>query len=269
MPNWVTAKLTVNGDNSEKIIKSLLTKNEDKELNFDFNKIKPMPKELQITSGTTTDRAVELYLTSINPDIDYVGEHKVTRQVLQNITNLTNSLKNFTKFRNDLPKDEIEKLLQKFENDGLSTEKQIIEYGRKAVNNVMKHNAMDWYDWSINNWGTKWNACQTVYDENTPSEICFETAWSDVRGLICELSKKYPENIFNYDYSEEQIGINTGTASFQNGKIIKDIEYLDQSKEAYELAFELWGQDLKEDFKFNEKKNTYEYIDDQNDGEMD
>ncbi len=263
MPNWVTAKLTISGENSEKVLKQFLTEDEDGELRFDFNKILPMPKELEIISGTTTDRAVELYLTSINPDIKYFGEHKVEKTVLQNITNLANSSKSFTKYRNDLAKDEIKKLKPLFIGDGLLSDKQIIEYGRKAVDNVMKHNAMDWYDWSVKNWNTKWNACHTIFDEKTPNMICFDTAWSDVRGLIQKLSKKFPTNTFEYSYSEEQVGLYTGVAEYKNGKMLQDIEYADQSKEAYELAFDLWGEDLKEDFKFDEKANTYKYVDDE------
>ena len=33
----------------------------------------------------------------------------------------------------------------------------------------------NWYDWSNENWGTKWNSCDTTFEEDTFS---FWTAWS-------------------------------------------------------------------------------------------
>jgi len=60
-----------------------------------------------------------------------------------------------------------------------------------------------------------------------------------------------------YDYAEERIGFYTGQATFQCGENINNIENEDYSKEAYELAFELWGQGFKEEYKFDKKLNTY------------
>ena len=46
-------------------------------------------------------------------------------------------------------------------------------------------------------------------------------------------------------------------------KVIEEIEYEDQSKEAFELAAELWCFDLEEEgYKFDESLNTYVYVDD-------
>ena len=52
----------------------------EERVNFDFNKIIPMPKELEIISGSLTDRAIEVYLTSINPQVEYYGEQKVSQE---------------------------------------------------------------------------------------------------------------------------------------------------------------------------------------------
>lgn len=47
----------------------------------------------------------------------------------------------------------------------------------------------------------------------------------------------------------------------------------DYTKEAYEIAFDLWGDGTKECFRFNEETNSYEFIDedeseDNDDAEM-
>ena len=107
--------------------------------------------------------------------------------------------------------------------------------------------------------GTKWNACHTVYDEQIPNEVYFDTAWSNVAELMELLSKKYPENEFNYIFAEEWVGTQTGNLGFKNGELIYGAYYQDGSKEAYEQSFNLLGRDLSESFVFDEKKNTYIY----------
>ena len=51
-----------------------------------------------------------------------------------------------------------------------------------------------WYDWSVENWGTKWDAGDTYEDDE--GYICFDTAWSTPHELMATLSEKYPELIF-------------------------------------------------------------------------
>lgn len=44
----------------------------------------------------------------------------------------------------------------------------------------MPNNVSDWYNWCIENWGTKWDACNMSWsqiDDNTV-EFSFETAWA-------------------------------------------------------------------------------------------
>ena len=56
---------------------------------------------------------------------------------------------------------------------------------------IAKTGFADWYDWSIANWGTKWNA----YDHQrlTDSAIYFETAWSAPTPVLEAMAAKFPE----------------------------------------------------------------------------
>jgi len=45
-----------------------------------------------------------------------------------------------------------------------------------------------------------------------------------------------------------------------------DERYPEYSKEAYEMYFDLWGEDDR--FVFDEKTNNYKYIEDEDDEEM-
>ena len=59
-----------------------------------------------------------------------------------------------------------------------------------------KYGENNWYDWSIANWGTKWNSYG--YDDHAPQEfdgstITFQTAWSFAHPIIAALAGKYPD----------------------------------------------------------------------------
>jgi hypothetical protein len=78
----------------------------------------------------------------------------------------------------------------------------------RAIKNNWKYGAPDWYEWAIENWGTKWNAYSIeVRSEDT---IKFETAWSHPTKVIHALSKKFPDVEFELQYADEDIGANLG-----------------------------------------------------------
>ena len=72
----------------------------------------------------------------------------------------------------------------------------------------MGRNPFNWYDWSIANWGTKWNAYDIrVQDEwdggdNCEMEIHFDTAWSAPFPIINALRDIEGVNVWGH-YVEE------------------------------------------------------------------
>jgi hypothetical protein len=96
----------------------------------------------------------------------------------------------------------------------------------------------NWYDWSVENWGTKWDVSETHEDEN--GYICFDTAWSTPVELICFLSEKYTNLSFEVKFADEDIGNNCGTYTFNNGI---EIDYKSYDTEG---ACEIWGYDYEE-----------------------
>ncbi len=257
MPNWVTNKLTIEGPKSAEVMKSLLTKNEEDEYQFDFNKITPMPEELNIISGSLTEKAIEIYLSTINPDMQD-GKNENSECFIKQ-KDLANKSKFFREYRDDLTKNEIEEIVENFSNEEtLNSFDALFNYGKKAILNLEKYGAKDWYSWSIEHWGTKWNACHNIYDiENSPSEIMFDTAWSNVADLIAKLSTMHPENQFQIEFAEEWVGNQCGNLTFKNGEQINGEFFENGSKQAFEQAFKLWGEDLAELYVFDEKKQNY------------
>jgi hypothetical protein len=115
-----------------------------------------------------------------------------------------------------------------------------------------------WYDWNIENWGTKWNAYD--FDYETPKNILvWRTAWSDVRGLIKKLSLKFANIEFLYDWADEDIGHNCGRTIIKNGEaFVNDLEQ--GSRQAYEMSFDLMPE-YREHYRIVD--GEYEQIDDE------
>lgn len=62
-------------------------------------------------------------------------------------------------------------------------------------------NWFNWYRWSYDNWGTKWNS----YDNQKYSnyEFLFYSAWCTPLPVLIELSKMFPNITFNFDIDGE------------------------------------------------------------------
>ena len=97
-----------------------------------------------------------------------------------------------------------------------------------------------WYDWCIENWGTKWDVNETY--EDGEGNICFDTAWSTPHEIICELSIRYPELIFEVTFADEDLGSNCGIYKFQNADEIEFTSY------GIEEACDIWGYDIEDMF---------------------
>lgn len=103
--------------------------------------------------------------------------------------------------------------------------------------NIRKHGHPTWYEWKIENWGTKWGAYQQ--EEVEPNILKFETAWSCPVKILEALAAKFPEVDFVVEYADEDIGSNCGTLTFQNGELAK-AEH-PHGQEAVQFAYRVNG----------------------------
>lgn len=113
-----------------------------------------------------------------------------------------------------------------------------------AADNIDKYGHATWYKWAIANWGTKWNAYDTV---ELNDGVQFDTAWSTPYPIILELSNQYPDATFELTFADEDIGNNCGRYTLKNKE---DVEYYfppSGSDEAYELAIDIKGIELIKD----------------------
>ena len=108
--------------------------------------------------------------------------------------------------------------------------------------NIEMYGHKNWYDWSIGNWGTKWNAYN--HSEIGTDTICFQTAWSHPYEIIEALCFKFPEVKFSIEYADEDTGYNVGAYIQQGADVLEENTPEGGSKEAYRMAIRINGVTL-------------------------
>jgi hypothetical protein len=79
------------------------------------------------------------------------------------------------------------------------------------------HGRNNWYHWSIDNWGTKWNSYDFI--QLSAKIFSFQTAWAFPFPVIQKLSTMYPDVKMHIMYADEDIGSNYGKFYIQNGLV--------------------------------------------------
>lgn len=202
MPNHVTNRMRVTGDESEvsrfvdRAIRVEKRKNGDEEIILDFNRFIPMPEELaNTTSGSVQTLGLALHgydkSSIFDPEegLVEIGKDRTLGRMLtypwvvkDGITNIKDLEE---RLREDCP-----------EADAA---------GRKAIRLYEAYGFIDWYDWSLYHWGTKWNA----YDyfearrDHGEFECLFNTAWSEPRKVFAAMCIRFPKLSFVFTWFDE------------------------------------------------------------------
>ena len=250
MPNYVKNKVTC--ANMDELKKLLLNKDE----NVDFNIVLPRPKDLDITSGSNSYDMPSRYFHTEEAERKLVKQRRIIGNVLEMLYDDTMTQAEFVeKVLED--KNLVKKIrtfkgwyLRKSKTIRYAMKKKELEEALgdyiKGFFNIKRYKARDWYDWSIENWGTKWNAGDTIVDNET---IEFETAWSTPVPVFVELSKRLKDITITVDYADEDIGSNCGTLEILNGEVTES-----KPETPRQFACDLWGYD-ESDFEDEESNN--------------
>jgi hypothetical protein len=223
MPNYVRNRLSFAGPKND--IQKMLETIKNDELGIgtiDFNKIIPMPEELMIECGSRTTnglKAVDQYIKD-NRLNDYLCKARI---------------------------DELQDILNKHSAELPETEQDTWDIGVKSAVNIVKFGYPNWYDWSVDTWGTKWNACgySEGIDYSEFEHFEFDTAWSAPVPVLTKLSEMFPKIDIHHKWADEDFGQNVGDVMYRNGKIYMDLTP-SSSKECLELASDVWEYDLEE-----------------------
>lgn len=236
MPNYVRNILKIkNVKNVENLVERFTSKNKNGENYFDFNKIIPRPERLNLTEGSITDEAIKyvLYKMPIERRDFILNKIHRTFKWLENdnISELNKTKERFeNKLKND-NKDDFDYVdFKKFNINSFE------DLGNAYINNIIDYGYATWYDWSIENWGTKWGAMESkIIKGKNYVEFIFETAWATPLPIFEKLS-----NIIDNDmeiwYADEDIGNNCGKIHFINKE-----EIFDRKQDDKNFANRVWN----------------------------
>lgn len=224
MPNYVKNRITFNNATEAEAVRKFM------EDGFDFNKLIPMPKTLNICSGSCTDDAKSL--------LWHLGKLKEKPSWLRTREDLNERYPH-----GDGHDREWFMTSQKWGYPNPMTWEDLEIYAEIVEENIRLYGQTDWYNWAYANWGTKWNACEVYWDDHS---VEFETAWSGVPKLLWILADKFKIG-FNYRYADEDIGCNCGEYDYTilDGETIQYELELDDPKM---FAIHLWGYESEADY---------------------
>lgn len=253
MPNHIQNRLKVSGTPEQ--VKGVLNfiSSTDKDggaVQIDFNKIKAMPEGLDAECHS----GIKMWVEICTGQIDFAS---LFQQTETSFSEMFKNGKYGTLASRMGASTAMEHLTAKRSGNVKDFSEEDFNAFIQLLKNYRNHGATSWYEWSIENWGTKWNAYGQNDKRNTEDTIHFETAWSSPIALIAELSKLHPGCVLQLDYADEDSGSNAGMITFKNGEALDVIQPESQSKEAYDIYFELHPESVSN---YKLVGNKYEYV---------
>lgn len=242
MPNYVINNIYLKGpqDDIDKLIALLGNNIEDPEENIDFNNVIKMPETMNLVQGSVAEDYIAAYLKTLSDKERFDIAKKLQDIPARYDGNYFKKYKDaFTKELTDKDKEYLVSWLS--EDFKVLNPSSIEEVGKTYIDNIINYGADTWYDWSINNWGTKWNAFDSEIYNNT---ISFQTAWSASFPITEKLSEMFPDLSFVHEFADEDIGSNCGEIEYMGGDVVS--EYLPEGEEAVRFACNVWGFDVTE-----------------------
>lgn len=167
---------------------------------LDFNKLIPMPEELNIECSSATDRGLAHYKNFVS---DYMFSKGLKEIDYLNIPEESEQL--HLKYYKHIPNEEW-------------------ELGKKAYRNQIKYGARDWYHWAIQNWGLKCSAYGFKAPEaREPNKIIFDTPDYAPHKIVWMIAEKYPDVEITHEWTSEALGTYCGTKIYRDGVLAEEI----------------------------------------------
>lgn len=227
MPNHVRNVVKFEQLDEGKTVSELLQEihGEEEYQHISFDKIIPMPEELNINAGSKTYISRDAYRWK-------KGE-ALTESEKRTIHNMVNDKYNVLTDR-----EAVEKCI----NEGIVD----MKLAEQTFENERKYGYQNWYDWRIANWGTKWDAYgQCKVDENT---IAFNTANQHPVYIMKELAKDNPNMRIDHKYADEFPNY-VGHTVYERGEKVYDQIYYEEKdqKQIDELYGYCWSDNVMPD----------------------
>lgn len=226
MPNHVRNVVKFEQLDEGKTVSELLQEihgeNDDQYISFD--KIVPMPEELNINAGTKANISAIAYRVMNGektlPALDFSLLHAYSDDAGYKLSN--------------------QEVVQKLIDEGTVD----LDLGKTVLENVKKYGYTDWWYWRISNWGTKWDAYdQYKVDENT---IAFNTAWSGPTPVMDKLAKDNTNMRIDHKYADEMPNF-VGHTVYERGEKVYDQIYYEEQDKVDELYGYCWSDNVMHD----------------------
>lgn len=246
MPNWVKNIVTVSEDTMNKIKEKYFTDGV-----LDFNKIIPMPKSLDLTEGNITERAI--YYA-------YICKDDKNKKEIENILKSTKvygyknyweELQHYKKLNHFKDIDDCASDYKPNNDERKLNIKNLEDLGDMYIHNMKEYGVATWYDWRVNNWGSKWGAHDFSYNKTT---MIFSIAWTTTIQIFEKLAEEFKNDRIEIRYADEcYSNYNNGSIIFENG-IGHFATELDE-----DFAAEVWEEEIEKEE--NQKDITDEMFD--------
>ena len=208
MPNWTSNTLKAPAE----VLRKYVRKGEDGINVFDFNLVIPRPEvynDPDLVSGGHQEAAIYWYRSMRG-------------------TKKPKPIRKTPKYSSIAERVLFEKLNGYVEDPHILSRfgdpDKLFEIGRKYMRAYEKYGYLDWYDWSNDNWGTKWNACDS-YVAPDLSQVDFETAWCYPKPIIDKILEDNPNCRIDFWWSDEDYDGDHWMIRDENGNITEGVEY--------------------------------------------
>jgi len=169
---------------------------------LDFEKVVPRPESLMITHGPSTKHCMDLYLSAVNPRVQWCPIPKMNGAEFRACMDVMREKQELGEPNAALTMKQVSDLQNRWlGQQGFLTLSDMLKLGQKAVGNVLNHGHATWYEWGYENWGTPKNAfgfASFCGGEGTDQKIRFLTEWTHAAPVVKKLSKLYPDLMFVY-----------------------------------------------------------------------
>lgn len=222
MPNWCDNRLEVSGDTKElkKFLAMGITeenlrygKSEQKELVWRMSNYHPTPEPLTRTISPARDAE-----WTNEWEVNHAKKRIEEQPML--IAKLEAELETATGDDKLLVKSQLEEAKKPIKVPELIPCANGTEKDRKAL--IKKYGTDNWYDWNVNNWGTKWDCDSQEQGYDTDNEtyfaVNFNSAWSPPMGWFAKVVSMFPTLKFKLTYMETGCWF-AGVAFGQDGEI--------------------------------------------------
>ena len=248
MPNWCYNELKFKTEEDCRKVAQLM---KSKDRDFDFNNVIPMPKYMENIPGygaekhicalayafskgkKMTEPEMKAAIKKAYPQIKEVDHtpkinswfpEKREPCVLSN-----DDVATLTHYANNTDYQKETNNYKPFQSNQPQTYEEYAELVKRAL---FETGCLDWYAWSNEHWGTKWNAHDVTMDVQG-KYIYWETAWGPTPNIVAAIHEK-TDIPMHYIYTEEQITAFAGEMVF-NHQETKD-HYTEDPKECAQLA---------------------------------